>query len=121
MMRKLVKKENVKGGEGTVLFDYLLGDEQLQGMCGMYAKVTLPPGSSIGYHTHEGDSESYYILSGQGTYINNNKEKGDKPLFLNEYNNHPPKKSTYKISSILYYFNTLQKFRKKNHGSLKKT
>ena len=75
MRRKLVKKENVKGGEGTVLFDYLLGDEQLQGMCGMYAKVTLPPGSSIGYHTHEGDSESYYILSGKGTYINNNKEE----------------------------------------------
>lgn len=82
MMRKLVKKENVKGGEGTVLFDYLLGDEQLQGMCGMYAKVTLPPGSSIGYHTHEGDSESYYILSGQGTYINNKKEEVE--IFAND-------------------------------------
>ena len=75
MMRKLEKKENVKGGTGVVLFDHLLEKDQMGGMCGLYAKVTLRPGSSIGYHTHEGDSESYYVLSGEGTYINNNKEE----------------------------------------------
>ena len=75
MMRKIEKKENFKGGQGVILLEHLLNDEQMDGMCRMYAKVTLMPGSSIGYHTHDGDSETYYILSGEGTYINNNKEE----------------------------------------------
>lgn len=75
MMRKIVKKENVFGGNGVILFEYLLNEEQLNNMCRLYAKVTLMPGSSLGYHEHNGESETYYILSGTGTYINTKKEE----------------------------------------------
>ena len=75
MMRKIVKKVNVFGGEGAILFEYLLDDEQLNNMCRLYAKVTLMPGSSLGFHEHQGESETYYILSGNGTYINTKKEE----------------------------------------------
>lgn len=75
MMRKIVKKENVFGGEGVILFEYLLEEEQLKGMCRLYAKITMKPGSSLGYHVHEGESETYYILSGTGTYLNTKKEE----------------------------------------------
>lgn len=75
MMKEIVKKENVFGGEGVVLFEYLLDEKQLNNMCRLYAKVTLMPGSSLGYHVHNGESETYYILSGTGTYLNTNKEE----------------------------------------------
>lgn len=75
MTWKIEKKENFQGGEGYVLIEHLLNDKQLMGMCRLYAKVTLMPGCSIGYHIHNGDAETYYILSGEGIYINNNKEE----------------------------------------------
>lgn len=73
-MRKIMKKENAFGGNGVVLMELLLDQEQLGGMCRLFNKVTLKPGCSLGYHVHEGDSEAYYILSGEGTYLNNDKE-----------------------------------------------
>lgn len=33
--------------------------------------MTLEPGCSLGYHEHHGESETYYILSGQGEYSDN--------------------------------------------------
>ena len=70
MMRKIEKKENVFGGKGAVFFEYLLDQQQLGGMCRLYAKITMKPGTSLGYHVHQGDSEAYYILSGEGLYTN---------------------------------------------------
>ncbi len=35
--------------------------------------ITILPGSGIGYHEHSGDSEIYYILSGQGEYSDNGR------------------------------------------------
>ena len=74
MLRKIEKKENVFGGKGIVFFEYLLDEQQLNGMCRLYAKIRMKPGTSLGYHVHQGDSESYYILSGEGTYQNQNGE-----------------------------------------------
>ena len=66
-MEKIVQK-NAQGGRGEVILEKLLDAKQLNGKCGMYARVTIPAGSSLGYHTHRGDAESYYVLSGQGVY-----------------------------------------------------
>lgn len=40
----------------------------------MYARAVLSPGGEVYYHTHEGESESYYILSGEGIYNDNGIE-----------------------------------------------
>lgn len=40
----------------------------------MYARAILAPGGEVYYHTHEGESESYYILSGRGLYNDNGAE-----------------------------------------------
>lgn len=52
---------NFKGGEGKLIakihFDGL--NKIIHG--------TLPPQSTVGMHTHEGDSEIIYILSGHGS------------------------------------------------------
>ena len=36
-----------------------------------YAEVKLEPGCSVGYHEHHNESETYYILSGEGQYNDN--------------------------------------------------
>lgn len=53
-----------KGGEGNVIvrkFD----DERM----GAVVCLTLPAGASIGLHTHSGNCEVVYVLSGSGTCI----------------------------------------------------
>ena len=44
-------------------------------------KVTMEPEAVLGYHEHHGETETYYILSGQGEYDDNGRKvpaaKGD--------------------------------------------
>jgi len=68
---KTEKIENMCGGTGHVIINHILGEKELNGKCGLYAEVTIEPGSSLGYHEHHGESETYYILSGTGDYDDN--------------------------------------------------
>ena len=52
------------GGKGEVRLEMLLGETELKDKCGLFARVTIPAGSSLGYHEHHGNGESYYIISG---------------------------------------------------------
>ena len=40
----------------------------------MFARVTIPPHASMGAHKHEGNTETYHILSGRARYNDNSKE-----------------------------------------------
>lgn len=62
------------GGKGTMHIERLLPPEILKESVKMYARVTIDVGSSLGYHEHIGDGESYYILSGKALYNDNGKE-----------------------------------------------
>ncbi|MDD5968684.1 MAG: cupin domain-containing protein [Candidatus Fimousia sp.] len=68
---KIERVEHMAGGEGHVIIKRILGEKELNGKCRMYAQVTLEPGCSLGYHEHHNESETYYILSGQGEYNDN--------------------------------------------------
>ena len=50
-----------KGGEGETQVRIHQDD------MGKVAQITLPVGSSIGYHTHDDSYEVIYVLSGSGT------------------------------------------------------
>ena len=65
-----VRKENLAGGTGTVQVRYLLDPAELYEKGKMFAKVTLEPGASIGWHEHFDEVEYYYILSGKGDFTN---------------------------------------------------
>ncbi|MDL2205805.1 cupin domain-containing protein [Eubacteriales bacterium OttesenSCG-928-N13] len=69
-MKKDVVK-NMCGGQGEVIIEHILGEKELNGKCGLYAQVSIHPGSSLGYHVHHGESETYYILSGEADYDDN--------------------------------------------------
>ena len=70
---KTEEKERMRDGEGTVHFTYLL-DGSAEKNARMFAEITLKPGCSIGYHSHESETEYYFILSGEGTVNDNGKE-----------------------------------------------
>ena len=53
------------GGKGHVIIEHLLGEKELDGKCGLYAKVTIEPNCTLGFHEHHGETETYYILSGE--------------------------------------------------------
>lgn len=71
MLEKIERIEKMCGGQGHVIIKHILGEKEMAGRCGLYAEVTLEPGCTLGYHEHHGESETYYILSGQGRYNDN--------------------------------------------------
>ncbi|AGA68109.1 mannose-6-phosphate isomerase [Desulfitobacterium dichloroeliminans LMG P-21439] len=77
MIRKTIDETvyNARGGEGRVVFSHILTKEELMGHGNVYAKVTIKPHSSIGYHQHVGNTEPYYILSGKGIFTDNDGTK----------------------------------------------
>ena len=81
MKTKIEKVENMAGGKGYAIVKHLIGKEQYKDNARLYAEVTLKEGCSVGYHEHHKESETYYILSGVGTYNDNGTirtvKKGD--------------------------------------------
>ena len=73
MIRKLdaqrvVANENMRGGKGCVHITHLYekDNDEFYGKGRLFAKITLQPGESIGYHVHEGETEMFYFASGSG-------------------------------------------------------
>ena len=77
MVRKSETKQSVTkpapfNGVGEITVRILLnGPEEMSRKGRVFAHTTVHPGSAIGYHVHQGDSETYYILSGTGRYNDN--------------------------------------------------
>lgn len=71
MVRKETMRVRTKmGGSGIgecYVYD-IVGRDDLLGHGRLFAKIVIPPGSSIGHHTHIKETEPYYILSGEGDY-----------------------------------------------------
>ena len=66
-------REGLGGGTGigpAYVYD-IVKKEDLYGHGRMYAKIVLPPGSSIGWHQHVHETEPYYILGGEGDFKDN--------------------------------------------------
>lgn len=66
---KVEVKEHVRGGEGSVEFHHVVSKEELCGHGRLFACLRIKPHSSIGIHEHIGETEPYYIISGNGIYI----------------------------------------------------
>lgn len=61
-------RTNLRGGEGSLEFHTLLTPDELAGKVTLFARVVMPPHSSIGYHPHLENVEYYCILSGEGLF-----------------------------------------------------
>ncbi len=63
--------QNRFGGHGEVTMKHLLTGDEFCGKGRLFSHNVIFPGSSIGFHQHHGDFETYYILKGEGE-INDN-------------------------------------------------
>lgn len=61
-------------GKGELKLDMIL-DEELGDKCRLYAKVTIPAGSTLEFHEHQGEGESYFVLSGEAVYDDNGAKR----------------------------------------------
>ncbi len=55
----------------AITVEELLNEEQMDGKLGLYARVTIAPQATLDFHEHHGETETYYILSGEGVYDDN--------------------------------------------------
>ena len=69
-MEKICEK-NSNGGGGEIYLEHIIDSEKRGPGCQLYARVTIPPGSSCGSHRHTGKCETYFIISGEAEYTDN--------------------------------------------------
>lgn len=70
---RIEQKEKMRGGEGIATLTHFVDGSALQ-HARLMAELTLPPGASIGYHQHEGETEYFIFLSGSGLANDNGVE-----------------------------------------------
>lgn len=79
--RTKVNAERVNGGAGYIVKEELITPEQRGAHCRLLNRITLPPNCEIGHHEHYDETETYYILEGEGMYEEDGKavavEAGD--------------------------------------------
>lgn len=72
--REIDVRTGAEGGKGSIAMDKLNSQVIKPAKVRKLAHAKLEPGSSVGYHTHHGESETFYILSGKGKYSDNGTE-----------------------------------------------
>ena len=73
---KVEYREHMRDGDGTVeLVNFITSPEELCNKGRLFSRIILKPGTSIGFHVHEKDSELFYILSGTAEYSDNGEIK----------------------------------------------
>ena len=66
--RKVQIRGEASGVQGEMKVEILVPP---QPNARLFANVWLEPGASLGYHEHHNESETYFILAGQGDYDDN--------------------------------------------------
>jgi len=67
-------REKMRGGEGSVKIEHFWSPgTELKAKTRLFAKLTLAPGSSIGFHNHENEEEVFVILKGTAEADDNGK------------------------------------------------
>lgn len=61
---KLEIREHMRDGKGAAQLTGL--SKELPGKMRLFSTIRLTPGSSIGYHVHEGETELFYFIQGKG-------------------------------------------------------
>jgi mannose-6-phosphate isomerase-like protein (cupin superfamily) len=74
---KKTHTDNAKGGVGFITgFQYVgEGARPNPTRVAMAAVNTIRPGYSLGYHAHETNEEVFFILEGQGIYLDNDGQE----------------------------------------------
>ncbi|MBQ8639094.1 MAG: cupin domain-containing protein [Lachnospiraceae bacterium] len=69
-----IRKDHLRDGDGYVLMYPILSTEELMGHGTLYARVVIPPHCGIGWHVHNGNTEPYYVIKGEGIFTDKDGE-----------------------------------------------
>ena len=67
--------EHVCNGLNHIEKQFIFSTEEMAGKAKMFARITLPDGSSIGEHPHQPEAEIYYILEGEVVVTDNDRQE----------------------------------------------
>jgi mannose-6-phosphate isomerase-like protein (cupin superfamily) len=90
-VRKVTKPSPFGGTGNITVRDILESPEDMYQKGRVFCHTTVYPESGIGYHVHKGESETYYIMSGHGTFNDNGVLKEVGPgdvLFTGDQEGH---------------------------------
>ena len=62
------------GAGEAVMHRILNGADEMYGKGRVFSHLHLKPGCEVGWHVHQGDGETYYILKGRGLFNDNGTE-----------------------------------------------
>ena len=68
--------EKMRGGEGKAIMETIITPEEMYSKGRLFSKVVLAPGCGIGWHMHENEMETYYIVKGTAEF----DDDGEKTL-----------------------------------------
>ncbi len=67
---RTVETKKMFDGEGQAILQHILnGREEMYDKGRVFSHIVLKPGCEVGWHIHQGDGETYYILKGTGLYL----------------------------------------------------
>lgn len=74
--REELREEEQKYSDGKKVLSqfFLNGFKGESDKLKQFSLVEIEPNEGVGYHVHNGDSDSYYIISGKGLYNDNGVE-----------------------------------------------
>lgn len=70
-------RNEMRGGKGSVRIEHFWSKGEMKGKTRLFAKLTLEPGSSIGFHEHGGEEEIFVVLRGAARMLD-----GDEAVVL---------------------------------------
>ena len=74
--QEVIQVENPQNGAGVLTMKKILnGVDELDQKGRAFNHCFLEPGSGLGYHQHNGTTETLYILKGQAEYVDENENK----------------------------------------------
>lgn len=65
-------RPEMMGGKGQFVVENILNPDEMHDHGRLFARGTLAPGHSVGYHVHIRDIEICYFLSGTGIVVDEN-------------------------------------------------
>ncbi len=68
-------RENMRDGQGEARIEHLWRGEELHGRARLFARITLQPGCSIGFHEHTGEAEVFVVTRGEARMMDGDREE----------------------------------------------
>ncbi len=70
------RRHEMRGGKGDTLFQHIWKPgEEMKSCTRLFSKIILEPGTSIGFHVHEGEEEIFFVLRGRAEVDDNGVRK----------------------------------------------